>query len=279
MAVVAVLGGDAAGFLHAQLTTDVASMAEGGAGLSAWCNSRGQVRNLFWIVRRPDGEAFSLLVPSTEADGLVRRLRMFVLRAKVVVERTCDRVLGTAGPDAEAFVSGLVGTVPRPGFAAGSGPRMALRPPGGPARYLVAGPDLPPAQGSGTEWRRLDIEAGIAWLTDETRESFIPQMLDLDRLEALSFDKGCYPGQEVIARTRYLGRLKRRLRRGSVPAGEPPRPGVPIRSGGRAAGTVVAAVGDGKGEGHELLAVLRTDLAGSRLELEDGRRIRLAPAP
>ena len=123
----------------------------------------------------------------------------------------------------------------------------------------------------------MEIAAGIAWLADETRESFIPQMLNLDRLGALSFEKGCFPGQEIIARTRYLGRLKRRLYPGRVTAGERPMPGDPVRSGDRNAGTIMAAEREGADSGFELLAVVATDLAGGRLECEDGRRISLTP--
>ena len=278
MAVVAVRGPDAAAFLHAQLTSDVESMTAGSMALSAWCNPRGQVRNLFWLVRRPDGRDFSLVAPSLEADGLAQRLRMFVLRAKVEVERTEEHVLGAVGSGSEAFVSGWAGAVPGPGRAVGSGPRMAMRPPRPPARFLVTGPDPLSAAASGTEWRRLDIEAGIAWLAEATRESFIPQMLNLDRLDALSFDKGCYPGQEIIARTRYLGRLKRRLFRAWTAAGRAPQPGVTIRSADQVAGTIVAAEPDTNNEGHALLAVLRTDRVDDALELDDGRPVRVRPA-
>ena len=276
MASVEVRGPDAAGFLHAQLTSDVTALAPGRVALSAWCSPRGQVRNLFWLVRRCDGVRFSLIAPADEADGLARRLRAFVLRAKVEVIRTADRVLGAAGPGSEAFVSRQAGSLPAPGSATESGQRSAVRPPGGPARFLVLGPDPIPAEAPRGEWRRLEIRAGIAWLTDEIRESFIPQMLNLDRLGALSFDKGCYPGQEVIARTRYLGRLKRRLYPGHMPAGARPVPGAPVRCGERNAGTIVAAEQDDTNAGYELLAVVPTELAGEPLASEDGRRIILA---
>ena len=277
MASVEVRGADAAGFLHAQLTSDVTTLAPGRVALSAWCTPRGQVRNLFWLVRRPDGARFSLVAPAREADDLARRLRAFVLRAKVEVERTGDQVVGAAGSGSEAFVAGRVGRAPAPGSAAESGGRVAIRPPGGPDRFLVLGSDPLPAGTPDAEWRRLEIAAGIAWLTDETRESFIPQMLNLDRLGALSFEKGCFPGQEIIARTRYLGRLKRRLYPGRVAAGEPPAPGDLIRSDGRSAGTIVASEREDAGSGHELLAVVAIELAGGRLECEDGRRISLTP--
>ena len=277
MASVEVRGADASGFLQAQLTSDVAALPPGRVALSAWCTPRGQVRNLFWLVRRPDEAGFSLVAPDCEADDLVRRLRMFVLRAKVEVDRTGDLVLGASGSACEAFVSGRVGSVPGPGLAVESGGRLAIRPPGAPSRFLVVGPDPLPVGTPDAEWRRLEIAAGIAWLTDETRESFIPQMLNLDRLGALSFEKGCYPGQEIIARTRYLGRLKRRLYPGRIAPGTRPRPGDPVRSCDRSAGTIVAAEKDDPPGGYELLAVIANDLAGGRLESEDGRRIVLSP--
>ena len=276
MARVAVRGADAAEFLHAQLTSDVAALAPGGVGLSAWCTARGQVRNLFWLVRHADGERFSLVAPAGEADGLAMRLRAFVLRARVEVERAGDQVLGAAGPEAEAFVAGRVGSVPAPGAAVERGGRLAILPPGDPPRFLLLGPDPLPAGAADAEWRRLEIRAGIAWLADETRESFIPQMLNLDCLGALSFDKGCYPGQEVIARTRYLGRVKRRLHPGQMAPGARPGPGDVVRSGERSAGTIVAAESLGPGAGYALLAVVANDHAGGRLESEDGRPISLA---
>ena len=276
MASVEVRGADAAGFLHAQLTNDVAGLAPGGVRLSAWCTPRGQVRNLFWLVRRADGSRFSLIAPASEAADLARRLRTFVLRAKVEVERADDQVVGVAGAGSEAFVAERTGVVPRPGASTELGRGLAMRPLGDPDRFLVLGSEPFPAETPGADWRRLEIAAGIAWLTDETRESFIPQMLDLDRLGALSFEKGCFPGQEVIARTRYLGRLKRRLYPGRVAAGAPPMPGDPVRSSDRSAGTIVAAARDDADGGYALLAVVAMDLAGGRLECEDGRRILLA---
>ena len=277
MASVEVRGNDAAAFLHAQLTSDVAGLAPGRVALSAWCNPRGQVRNLFWILRQSGDTAFSLVAPAGEADGLARGLRGFVLRAKVETERAEDPVLGVAGPTAEALVRDLAGGVPAPGWALGSGDRTVMCLPGEPHRFLILGVDPLPARLPDVEWRRLEIEAGIAWLTPESRESFIPQMLNLDRLGAVSFEKGCYPGQEIVARTRYLGRLKRRLFWARTAAGRHPIPGEPIRSGERLAGTIVAAESAAAGDGYHLLAVLRTESVGDRLETEDGRRVFASP--
>lgn len=299
MAVVRVRGADAARFLQAQLTGDVEAMAPGDAGLGAWCNPKGRVRNLFRIAaRRPgpeageaDGGGFDLLAPAGEADGLAQRLRLFVLRSRVVVEAGPERVLGVAGAGAEPFVRRAAGDVPAPGRtveaaadgAPGGADVLALRPPEDPPRFLLVlggeaaaryQPSAPDA-----EWRRLEIAAGVAWLDEATREAFLPQMLDLERLGALSFDKGCYPGQEIVARTRYLGELKRRLYRAEVPAGAAPAPGDRVLAdGGRPAGVVAAAAEADGGGGAALLAVLRIDLAeAGPLALDDGRPVAVAP--
>ena len=278
MAPVDVRGRDATGFLQAQLTNDVSALAPGGVALGAWCNPRGQVRNLFWTVRRNEEPAFVLVAPDGEAEGLVRGLRAFVLRARVEVERGTESVLGVAGPESETYIGTRAGQVPEPGRVVDRQGLAAFRPPSGPRRFLVLGPEPLPPELPHVGWRRLEIEAGISWLNDASRESFIPQMLNLDRLGALSFEKGCFPGQEVIARTRYLGRLKRRLYRGRTAAGVRPVPGDPIRSGERSAGTIVAVESTAKeSDGYVLLAVLRTECADSSLETADGRSIVASP--
>ena len=245
--------------------------------LGAWCNPRGQVRSLFWIVRRSEGSAFALVAPDAEEDGLLRGLRAYVLRSRVEVESGPESVLGVAGSEADAYIDDRIGRVPAPGQVVEADGLSAFRPEGEPRRYLVLGPEPIAPDLTGVEWRRLEIEAGIAWLTDTSRESFIPQMLNLDRLGALSFGKGCFPGQEVIARTHYLGRLKRRLYRGRTTAGARPLPGEPVRSRERVAGTIVAAESTATEDGYHLLAVLRTESVDTLLKTGDGRRIVASP--
>ena len=280
MEVVRVHGPDAARFLHAQFTNDVAAMPPGGAELGAWCSPRGRVRHLFWIVRRAGETCFDLAAPRGEGADLALRLRTFILRAKVVAERAADRVIGAAGPEAAALIGGWAGGVPAPGRAVESRGRVAFRPPGGPVRFLAFGPDPPGGAPDGPDarWRRLEIASGIAWIDDATRESFLPQMLDLDRLGAVSFDKGCYPGQEVVARAHYLGRVKRRLYRGRVGTGPRPVPGDRIRAGDAGVGSIVASAPDEDGEGYDLLAVVDVERAGGRIETADGRLLTVSPA-
>ena len=274
MALVDVRGAEAARFLHAQLTSDVEALEPGRISLGAWCNPRGRVRNLFWILRRGTGEDFALIAPEDEADGLERGLRRFVLRSKVAVRRDDVPVFGAAGTEANAFVTDWIGAIPAAGFVVETADRLATHLPVGPSRFLVQGrgfaPRLP--DDASAAWRRLEIAAEIAWLDDTSRDAFIPQMLNLDRLGAVSFEKGCYPGQEVIARARYLGQVKRRLYRARIAAGSRPEPGRRILADTRIAGTIVASEETGPNDGHEILAVLRIGLAGARLEVEDDGR-------
>ena len=202
-------GADAAGFLHGQFTTDVTGLASGRAGLSAWCDPKGRVVATF-ILARVDG-AFLLLAPDDIKETFIKRLKMYVLRANVVIT------------DAE------VEDVPQ----------------------LL---HLPGTDGELSE--TAFIRQGIPLLHPDTSGRFLPQELNLDKLDAVSFTKGCYPGQEIIARLRYRGAVKRRLchARTDNPAGLQPgatlRPEAEIRNIGTVINSVIT------GNGQELLIVL-----------------------
>jgi folate-binding protein YgfZ len=129
-------------------------------------------------------------------------------------------------------------------------------------------------QGDTTAWRLANIRAGIPTVWAETRESFVPQMLNLDLLAAISFSKGCYVGQEIIARTQNLGRIKRRMYRFETPAAAEIQPGDPVYADGSSAGTVVDAVTTGKIS--ELLAVIRIESMVHTLSLAESGAIPLA---
>jgi len=184
-----VSGADAGSFLHAQVAANTGALANGEASFAAYCSPRGQVIALL-LVYRSDPDWF-LVSDAGLASMVAGRLRTYVLRSRVVIEPVPELQvagLAAAGPDVE--FTGV--------FAPGSTPlRYAL---GSPARNDLE--DWP-------YWRREEIAHGVIWLQNATTERFLPQMLGLDAIGAVSFSKGCYPGQEIIARTRYLGRLKR----------------------------------------------------------------------
>jgi len=258
---VAVGGPDATTFLQGQFTNDVAGLDIGAAQWNGWCTPKGRLLANFALARLgPDD--YRLLLPADVVAGIVRRLRMFVLRSKVVVSTS----------DTEVCI----------GFHGGSdlpGPGRALERDGA---WLIGVPDgrvvavCTSIAASGVwadatsrstpvgspVWNWLGIRAGMPVVTTATQDRFVPQML-LWELHGVSFRKGCYPGQEIVARMQYRGRPKERLYRARI-AAVAPAPGTPLYSQGfgeQACGTVVNAV-QVPGEPAELLAVLQVASAG-----------------
>lgn len=265
-------GEDSEDFLQNQLTNDVASLDEGRATLAGYCSPKGRLICIFRIWRGDDG--FVLQLPLDLQQACIERLRKYVLRAKVRFVTDPERVaFGVCGKTVAKALETVVGKPPaRDNDLARNGELTIVRLPGdGRPRYQVAGPvDACSAAwrrltqhativGSWT-WARVDILAGIPNITATTSELFIPQMVNLDRLQAVNFQKGCYPGQEIVARMHYLGNLKQRMGRFRAAGDARPQPGDRVYSqgGGSATGTVVDAQ-PGAGSDWDLLAVVRID--------------------
>jgi folate-binding protein YgfZ len=189
LAVARVTGADAGSFLQAQLSADVAAIADGGASFACYCSPRGQVYGLLLVCRCND--EFRLVADAALLRGMLQRLGMFVLRARVSFELADDL-------EVSAYQS--------------ADPRDEDYQPGGfdlCYRCVAAGSGTASSQGA-ADWKEQELRRGIVWLGPQTAERFIPQMLGFDRIGAVSFGKGCYPGQEIIARARYLGEVKRK---------------------------------------------------------------------
>lgn len=173
-------GADARDFLHRQLSADIAALAPGEARFACLCLPNGRVLALVLALA---AEESTHLVCARSLAGLVaERLRRFVLRDRVTIA---------------ASGRGVAGLEQAPG-----GPLPGLA-------YALRGEPANP-QSELADWRLRELEAGVAWLEPATSDAFLPQMLGFVELGAVSFRKGCFPGQEIIARTRYLGRLKQR---------------------------------------------------------------------
>lgn len=267
-------GEDAEEFLQGQLTSDLSQLGENTSQLSAYCSPQGRMLALLRLFRR--GQDFCLLLPRERLDAVLKRLRMFVLRANATLEDAGGTLdgFGLSGMAAAAVLEQVVGAaavlseanaVARCGefsvLRVGSEPRWMLF---GPAaqvlslrqQLLMQGADTIAAGGS-EDWRLLDIHAGIPAVYDATADQFVPQMVNLHTLGGVNFQKGCYVGQEVVARTQYLGRLKRHMIRLSAAAGAAPLPGdklVTADDNGRVVGQVVDAVA--LRQGFEALAVV-----------------------
>ena len=188
LAVIEVNGADAARFLHDQLSNDVLALDDGAALTACYCNPQGRVLDHLLVGR--DGERFLLVLQRHRSDDFLARIRMFVLRSQVHFTPLDDYTV--SGVDGD----GIVG---KSCFEGAAG-----------LRYVIGGAG--PETAGKTEvdaWTARELQAGMLWLGPETSGRFLPQMLGFDNLGSVNFRKGCYPGQEVVARSRYLGRVKR----------------------------------------------------------------------
>ena len=229
-AMLSVSGNDAAVFLQGQTTCDINTVDKGKSLLGGFCNSKGKTITTFLIIHQAD--KFLLILPAELLDSVKKRLQMYVLRSKVqisdcsqnlcLIGLCCNRIRAPSWPQS------LLETTTDP---------IILKYPSRLNRYLIAA-DTDKAQAfwlnfvqnhhytpaDSALWGKLDIQDGIPWLGQQTSEAFIPQMINLDRLGGVSFNKGCYTGQEIVARTHYLGKNKRQMYYAECHCESPPQP-------------------------------------------------------
>lgn len=237
LGVLAIRGGDAARFLQGQLSADIEGLAVSTSTLAGFHNPQGRVIALLALTRVAAEEFFAVL-PLELAAGVAQRLGKFVLRAKLRIsdESTEWRVLGVAAGVSHAATASLTW-----------GSRRLLLVP-------AAAGQVPVDDDARAAWERADIADGLPQVYATTSETFVAQMLNLDLLGAIAFDKGCYTGQEIIARAHYRGRVKRRLQRWRNATGTVLAPGQAARSADGRPLVVVRVAPDGTGA-QELLAV------------------------
>ncbi|WP_036166931.1 folate-binding protein YgfZ [Massilia sp. 9096] len=229
LGLIAVAGDDAAAFLHNQLTNDVEHLGTGEARLAGYCTPKGRLQATFLMWR--DADNVYLQLPRAIQAPLQKRLSMFVLRAKAKLRDATDEAatgavlglggakafealaarLGVALPDAPyRTVAGEFGTVIRLADAFGA-PRLLWV--SAPETAIAALGALQPALalGGNAAWQLSQIHAGVPQVALATQEQFVPQMINFELIGGVNFKKGCYPGQEIVARSQYLGKLKRRM--------------------------------------------------------------------
>jgi folate-binding protein YgfZ len=233
-------GRDAVAFAQAQTMNDVGLLRDGDWHWNGWLTPKGRVIALFALLRI-DADTLWMIVPDADADALVERLRRFVFRSKVGLSvrddvrvagrlRASDLASGNhwAGDPASAIELDLSGRLD----ADHAGRSLRLGP----------GVDAESDPAALETWRRADLAHGWPRLEPSQSEQWTPQQLSLDRLQAYSVKKGCYPGQEIVARTHFLGQAKRGL--GLLRTTPPLSPGAEVSVDGTATGTVVAVGGD-----------------------------------
>lgn len=210
-------GPDAATFLQSQLTQDISNLSHESYTYAGYCSAKGRLLANF-IVWRSQADEFILVCSADVLESIIKRLRMFVLRARCQFEvfDASWALLGGIGGDtlfAQDIKDGQVLAAPN-GWMLGlsAAPSLVADGPNLPRQMaLIQNKSSPASIHSPDIWRLLDINSGFPWVQAATAEQFVPQMINWEVLNGVNFKKGCYPGQEVVARTQYRGTLKRRM--------------------------------------------------------------------
>ncbi len=267
LGLILVRGNDAADFLQNQLSNDIYRLDESRFQLSSFSTPKGRMLGVFRVIRVSNG--YLLVTARAMVLPLLERLYRYILRADVALADATGHFarisLQTDKPEIIAHAS----LAPEPGttFQDEKIVSLQLEPLGSQRRYLVFSLDADAAIAlwqtlaehlavtGFTSWRLADIRAGLPTIYPSTAEEFVPQMANLNALGGISFNKGCYPGQEIVARMQYLGKLKRRMFLAELDTAELPRPGDDLVVAGKpevdGSGKVVDAEFDG--DGHCLM--------------------------
>lgn len=284
-------GADAATFLQGQVTNDVKQLNGQTAHYSGYCSPKGRMLALF-LAFAHQGH-IHLQLPEELVAAIAKRLKMYVMRSKVEIQDVSDSIIkfGLSGPHAVELLSPLFANIPQQDFELVTHENGALlKLPGTQPRFEIF-TDLANATAiwnklvqhakvSGAAfWEMLEIQAGIPEVYTKTQEEFVPQMLNLDLLNGINFKKGCYTGQEIVARTHYLGTVKRRTQLAHTDSDTAPNPGDDIvNSNGDAVGKVVRCAPAYNG-GYDLLAEIRLESIEAGLLHVNGNMLNIQELP
>lgn len=273
-----VRGPAADSYLQGQISFDMDQLTPARLELAACSSPQGRVQAVLWMVRRSDGIA--LILPAALLDSTLQRLRKYVLRAKVTIESGQGHLALYDASGSSLATACELPSMPRAHLqiseSSDAAPASSLiRWPGEGARVLMLAPaTLPPERGAAVTdpaaehaWQLADLRAGLPRLYPQTQEAFVAQMLNVDLLGGVSFEKGCYTGQEIIARTHFRGTVKRRMLRFRAECPAPAAATRVVTADGTHAGDVVDAMGTAGG--CELLAVISLSQLDTPLQLAD----------
>lgn len=271
---ISVRGDDAISFLQGQLTQDLGTVSAKLSPLAAWCNPRGRVITTMRLLQLADG--IGMIVPAALAQRIVDGLTRYRLRAKLTMQIEGDDWQAAAIAD-ERDLATLDAAGLLPGHGPGSSVNQAeltavsqdsarnvveIYGPLATAGLILRKPLTPAA------WQTARIAAGLVDINEASSEKYTPHMLNLDRQGAISFSKGCYAGQEIVARTEHLGNAKRRL--ATFRSSAPLPPGERLELDGTSVGNVIASSGD------DLLVLLPVELHAETLNCGP---VKIRPSP
>lgn len=295
---IAVSGEEGASFLHTQLTNDVEHLTESDVRLAGYCTPKGRLLATMLIWK--SDEAVWLQLPRELQPAIQKRLEMFRMRAKAPIHDLSDQyaVLGVSLPPDSNALTHWFETVPDAPYAKVESPAgTLLRLPDvqGSVRFQIVVPvaqaqeiwplltrDLP-AVGAGF-WQLSEVRSGIPQVTLATQEKFVPQMINYEAVGGVNFKKGCFPGQEIVARSQYLGKLKRRMQHAQV-ADASAAAGMEVFSStdpGQPCGMVVNAAPRPDGQGAECLVEIKMaalDEGSVHLGSASGPQLDFLPLP
>jgi len=248
-------GADAGSFLHNQLSADVLGLASGESTFACYCEPKGRVLALM-LVHRIDGDYYVIL-SNALATVVAERLKIYRMRSRVDIEVLSEAVAGLSADDKTVPASTLVARIHVPGSAM----QLAL---------TVADIATDTDTIAQAAWKHAELQMGITWLGPETSGEFLPQMLGFEQIGAVNYRKGCYPGQEIVARTHYLGKIKRhpRLLHCKLAACPKPMEKVNVLADDQAYEAVIADCGPGQDGSMCLLVVTRMEPELSAAEIE-----------
>ncbi len=283
-----VRGADARSFLDGQLTRDVPPAGDQAivASLAGYCSPKGRLLASFTVWAEAD--AIHLLMSRDLADGVVKRLRMYVLRAKATFEDATASTALEGFVDPRGLPSEVESLVPWAGRRVGDAWWIRHPDADGSRRFLRVrasdAADGTPAPVDAATWRWSEVRAGLPRIVAATQDRFVPQMINLEALGAVDFRKGCFPGQEVVARSQYLGKLKRRTALAELDATAAlPPPGTDVYLEGLAdpQGVLVnvESAADGRVAALVELAVAQLASPIAHAGAPEGPPLRLAPVP
>jgi folate-binding protein YgfZ len=265
-----VAGEEAQPFLQNLLSNDIREVGKTRAQLSSFNSAKGRMLASLLIWR--DSEDYLLQLPRSLVEMMRKKLGMYVLRAKVKITDASDDwvALGVAGVDAEKILRTALGDFPPQPFACTGNEfarvikidntrfQVCTKPVKAEFLWATLGLHAKPVGSICWDW--LNIRSGLPTILPQTQEQFVAQMVNFDLIGGINFKKGCYPGQEIVARTHYLGKLKRRMYLAHIDTKDTPQAGDELFSAemeGQAGGMIVNAAPSPDG-GHDVLAVVQT---------------------
>lgn len=265
-----VSGEDAQSFLQNMLSNDIHEVSADHAQLSSLNSPKGRMQATMLIWR--NGDDYLLQLPRALCEPMRKKLSMYVLRAKVKISDASDEIvsLGLSGENAQAILSKQFGELPQLPFGftdteqagvlkfSDTRFQVSTTTQYAPTLWQALSQHAQPAGSVCWDW--LSIHAGIPVILPQTQEQFVPQMANFELIGGVNFKKGCYPGQEIVARMQYLGKSKRRMYLAHIDSGAAPQPGDELFSAdmeGQASG-MIANAAPAPGGGYDTLAVIQT---------------------